>query len=101
MGKKNDLTPIGDIVKNVFANLENKKTLSKEDVEEHWKAIAGEDALRHSRPAALRKGVLVLCVDSPTWMHNLTLRKRKLLKELKRTFGKDRISEIQFKIGEF
>ena len=99
MSKK--ITPIGDILKSVFARLESEKNPSKEDIESHWMECAGKEALRHSRPASLRKNILTVQVDSSAWLQELTMKKRDLLKALKRTLGKDRISEIHFKIGEF
>jgi predicted nucleic acid-binding Zn ribbon protein len=98
--KKIYITPVGDIVKAVFEKLEREKTLSKEDVEERWKEIAGVGAAKHTRPVTLRKEVLTVFVDSSTWMQEMSLNKRKLLKQLKRAFGKDKISGIHFKIGE-
>ena len=63
---KKGLTPIGDIVKTVFAKLESEKTFSKEDIEEQWKSLMGPMVGKHSRPASLRKGVLTVFVDSST-----------------------------------
>ena len=54
-----------------------------------------------SRPLELRKDVLTVRVDSSSWMQELAMQKRGLLKGLKREFGKDRITEIHFKLGEF
>ena len=94
------LTPIGDIVKTVFERLESEKTFSREDIEEQWKALMGTLGAKHSRPASLRKGVLTVFVDSSGWMQEMSMKKRKILKQLKRQFGKDKISGIQFRIGE-
>ena len=97
---KKNITPIGDIVKAVFAKLESEKSFSKEDIEQQWKTLVGEKAAKHTRPAALRKGVLTVFVDTSGWTQEMFLQKRKILKQLKRSFGKDRISGIQFRIGE-
>ena len=94
-----NVTPVGDIVKAVFERLERGKTLTKEDVEERWRKIAGNAAL-HTRPVSLRKSTLTVFVDSSAWMQEMTLRKRTVLKQLKREFGKDKISGIHFRIGE-
>ena len=88
-----------DIVKAVFANIESGKSLTKEDVQERWKDVSG-NAVKHTRPVSLRKGVLTVAVDSSAWMQEMALRKRELLKQLKRAFGKDKISGIHFRIGE-
>jgi predicted nucleic acid-binding Zn ribbon protein len=97
--KRGAAAPISDIVKSVFESMERARTLTREDVEERWKELSG-DAARHTRPAALRKTVLTVFVDSSAWMHQMSIRKRNLLKQLKRSFGKDKISGIHFKIGE-
>ena len=94
------LTPISDIVKTVFARLENEKTFTKEDIEGQWKTMVGDAAAKHTRPAALRKGVLTVFVDTSGWLQQMTLQKRKTLKQLKRSFGKDRILGIHFRMGE-
>ena len=91
---------IGDIVKVVFARMESEKTLSREDIEERWKAFVGPAASKHTRPASLRKNALTVFVDSSGWMQEMNLQKRKILKQLKSAFGKDKISAIHFKIGE-
>jgi predicted nucleic acid-binding Zn ribbon protein len=100
VSQKKNLVPIGDIVKAVFAKMESEKTLTREDVEEQWRSIAGPDAARHTRVAALRKGMLTVFVDSSGWLQQMSMQKRKLVKMLKSRFGKDKISGIHFKIGD-
>ena len=99
--KKLDATPIGDVLKSIFEKIGKEKTISKEEIEAAWKELAGEAAFKHSRPASFRKNILTVRVDSSVWMQELSMKKRKLLKGLKRTLGKDRITEIHFKTGEF
>ena len=98
---KSKPAPIGDILKDVFKRLESEKRPPKEDVEAAWKACAGADGFKHSRPVTLRDERLTVLVDSSAWMQELSMRKRRLLKGLKSAIGKDRITEIHFKIGEF
>lgn len=91
----------GDIAKALVAKLGAANKITKEDIEAGWKEAAGESAFKHSRPGALKKKVLVVKVDNPGWNQALLMQKRKLLKGLKRRFGKDRIQDIHFKVGEF
>lgn len=98
---KKDASPIGDVLKDVFRLLEEKKKdVTREEVEAAWREAAGEAAGKHSRPAALRLGILTVEVDNSVRLQDLSMRKRQLLKGLKRALGKDRISEIKFRIGE-
>ena len=100
-GAKKKFLTLGDILPEVVRRLEKEKNPSKETIDLEWKTVAGDSAFKHSRAASLRKKVLTIRVDSSAWLQELDLQKRKLLKGLKRVFGKDRISEIRFKIGEF
>src|SRR5204863_5866977 len=36
-----------------------------------WPAIVGSTIAAHARPAQLRRGILVVSVDGPEWMHEL------------------------------
>ena len=98
---KQKAVPIAEVVKAVFAKIEGEKTLSKEHIDNCWKEAAGEGGSKHSTPVELKKAILLVRVDSSAWMQELTFRKRKILKALQRTLGKDRITGINFKIGEF
>lgn len=94
------IVPIKEIVKSVFRQIESGKTLVREDVENRWKELVGESGFKHSRPVTLRKNILTVTVDNPGWLQEMSMKKRMLLKRLKMTFGKDKISKIHFKIGE-
>ena len=96
-----EISPIKDVLKAVFEKLEGEKTYTREDIEERWKEIVGEAGFKHSRPVVFRKGVISVRVDNSVWLQELVMKKRKILKGLQRDLGKDKISDIQFKIGEF
>ena len=96
-----DITPIKDILKSVFEKIESGKTFTREDIEERWKEIVGEVGFKHSRPVVFRKEILSVRVDNSVWLQELSMKKRKILKGLQRELGKDKISDIQFKIREF
>ena len=98
---RNEIISIKDILKTVFEKLEGEKTFTREDIEERWKEIIGETGFKHSRPVVFRKGILSVRVDNSVWLQELSMKKRKILKGLQRELGKDKISDIQFKIGEF
>ena len=92
---------IGDVLKDVFSRLDEERVaITKEDIDLAWKNLAGDTGFKHSKAMTLRRGVLTVFVDSSPWLQELSIRKRTILKGLKRMFGKDKISEIHFKIGE-
>ena len=94
-------TPIKDVLKTVFEKLESGKTYTREDIEARWEKLVGEAGLKHSRPVVFKKNVLTVYVDTSVWMQELSMQKRKILKGLQKELGKDKISDIVFKIGEF
>ena len=96
-----EITPIKDILKTVFEKMESGKNVTREDIEEKWKTIVGETGFSHSRPVVFRNRILSVRVDNSVWLQDLVMKKRKILKGLQRELGKDKISDIQFKIGEF
>ncbi|MBI3252439.1 MAG: DUF721 domain-containing protein [Candidatus Omnitrophica bacterium] len=93
--------PISEIVKTVFADLEKGRNVFREEMEEKWKQTLGPADARHSAPESLRKGILTVRVDSSAWMQEMSMRQRKILKALQSVYGKDKISRLHFKIGEF
>ena len=101
MAAKSKPSPISEVIHHVFEKMENTVNPFEEDIEALWKELAGNDGARHSKPIRIQKTVLNVLVDSSGWMQELSMKKRALLKGLKRRLGKDRISEIRFKIGEF
>lgn len=97
----NRATHAGEVLKSVFAELDKKKNVSQEAVTTLWKELVGEKGLAHAKPTSLRRKVLTVRVDSSAWLQELVMQKRRLLKGLKRALGKDRITEIHFRIGDF
>ena len=100
MAGKSKVSPIGEVIQSVFAKLEGADNPFREDIESLWKEVVGQDGFTHSRPVAIRKKILSVVVDNSGWMQELTMRKRNILKGLKRKLGRDKISEINFRIGE-
>ena len=93
--------PVGDVLRGIFSGLDAKKALSEEAIRGAWADAAGPRGARHARPVSLAQKVLRVEVDSPGWMQELTLNKRRVLKKLQTHIGKDKIQEIRFRIGEF
>lgn len=65
-----------------------------------WKEVAGQAIARHAEPRALRGGKLVLIVDSPAWMQQLSLMKPELIEKLNSNLGGKTIRDITLKLGE-
>ncbi len=65
-----------------------------------WEQTVGPGIARHAMPQTLRGSKLVLTVDSPAWMQQLSLLKPEIIKKLNVTLGREAIRDITLKLGE-
>ena len=91
---------IETIVKSLMEKLDKRSNPTSDEIEGIWKEIVGKKAFAHTKPALLKKKRLVINVDGSGWLYELTLRKDEFLAALKKRLGKDKINELQFRIGE-
>jgi len=91
---------IGDVLKETLKKLVSPSRPSEEGVLILWKAAAGIDASKHSKPVTIKKSELIVSVDSSSWLYEMTMRKKDILKSLEGKFGKKIIKNIRFRIGE-
>lgn len=90
---------IGDVLKNVVEKLSQTKKKGIFEILSAWPALVGKEFSRHTRPASLKKGVLLVSVDESAWLYQANFQKEKLLKALKKKVGAEKIRKMQFRIG--
>jgi len=74
--------------------------LSEYHIFGHWEKAVGRVMACHAQPHAVRGKKLTVIVDSPAWMHQLSLLKPEIIEKVNRSLGKDAIREIALKHGE-
>ena len=92
--------PLEEAVQEALKHLTKNEALTEEGVAAAWEKVAGNKASGHSRPASFKAGRLVVEVDASSWLYELTLEKKAILKKLGGKFAGKKIKEIQFRIGE-
>jgi len=97
---KHQTERIDGVIKSIIEKLDKQPNPTSDEIEKIWKEIVGNKAFPHTKPVSLRKKRLVINVDSSSWLYELTLRKNEILDKLKKGLGKDKIEELQFRIGE-
>lgn len=97
--EKKKASPLGDLVKDVVAGL-GKRKLAEERLAAAWAGAAGRRALKHTRPVALRRACLIVNVDSSSWLFELTLKKRVILKKVQAGVEGKKLKDIRFRIGD-
>ena len=97
--RKGKAESLGALLKNVVSGL-GKRRLTQEEIHGAWKDAVGKRASSHTRPVALKRGVLVVNVDGSAWLYELTLKRREILKKLDSKIKGNKIRGMRFRIGE-
>jgi predicted nucleic acid-binding Zn ribbon protein len=98
-GGESNEGPLGGVVKDLLAGLKKRGRVTEEEMAKVWRASVGRKAAGHSKPVSLKKASLVVNVDRSSWLYELTLGKKEILKKLEGKFKGKRVREIRFRIG--
>ena len=85
---------LGDALRAVLARLPVAAELADYAVWQHWDAVVGPAIAKHARPRRVRRGVLVVEVDSAEWMHELHYLKQDLRERLNTRLGRPALREL-------
>lgn len=89
-----ELTRLGDVLDAALARLPVADELVHYPIWSEWTTLVGTAVARHARPKRLRRGVLVVDVDGPEWMHQLRYLKRDLCQRLNDRLGKRVVRDL-------
>jgi predicted nucleic acid-binding Zn ribbon protein len=88
------------LVPSVMKGLGLEQRLQQSQVFVLWPEIVGADIAKHAQPVSLRNGLLVVAVDHPVWLQELSrYHKSLLLQNIKERVGKTTVRDIVFRIG--
>lgn len=91
---------MGDVLSELFALKGYARIQASAALEEHWRAAVGETVARHSRPWALRRGVLEVVVDNSALLQELASFERdRLLEELRCRLEGEPLKDLRFRVG--
>ncbi len=65
-----------------------------------WEETVGMVIARHARPQSVRGKKLLLLVDSPAWMQQLSLLKPEIIEKVNRGLGRKAIVDITLKLSD-
>lgn len=88
------------LIGRVIEGLSGKERLGEEEIEKAWRKAAGGAAAKHSTPVSFKKASLVVNVASSSWLYELTVRKKEILKILEAELRGKKIKELRFRIGD-
>jgi predicted nucleic acid-binding Zn ribbon protein len=85
---------LGDVLRAALGRVPEAQRLADHAVWTHWDAVVGPTVARHARPERLRRGVLIVAVDSPEWMQELQFLKHELRERLNARLGRSAVRDV-------
>lgn len=91
---------LGEILSRLFAARGWGRRQGRLHLEKAWAEVVGPDFATHTRPAALRRGVLEVIVDNAVLLQELAhFHKRRLLEQLRRQLPGTTLTDLRFRAG--
>ena len=93
-------TPLSAVVPDVMKRLGLEQRLQQSQVFFLWPQLVGNDIARHAQPVALRAGILIVAVDHPVWLQELSrYHKPLIMQKVQQIVGNKAVRDITFRIG--
>ncbi|MFA6378211.1 MAG: DciA family protein [Candidatus Omnitrophota bacterium] len=89
---------IKDIVHSVVKNISEQRPHKENDLQVLWEQAAGTKTAKATHIVGMKEGRLLVVTDSPARLFDLTLHKKKLLKNMQEKWSE--LKDISFKIGK-
>ena len=91
---------LGEILSRLFAARGWGRRQGQLHLEKAWAEVVGPDFAAHTRPTALRRGVLEVIVDNAVLLQELAhFHKRRLLEQLRRQLPGTTLTDLRFRAG--
>ncbi len=91
--------PIAKILRDVVRDLGLGKKLNEQRAVVEWTEVVGERVAAHSRALRVDGGRLLVEVDSSVWAQELSLMRRRILRDINERIGKGVIETVHFVLG--
>ena len=89
---------IKNIVSGVIGKMAAHEIKESEKIERIWENILEKCELKHTRLEGVKDNILFILIDSPAWLYQMRIKKRKLLIRIQQEI--EEIKDIKFKIGK-
>jgi hypothetical protein len=90
----------GEVLPRVLSDLRMDQRRAEAEIVKVWNSLLDPNLVAHAQPAGLRKGTLLVNVDSSVWLSEIVrYRRKEILDRLQHSFGKNLIQKISFRVG--
>jgi len=88
------------LVPGIMKGLGLEQRLHQSQVFHQWPDIVGVDIAKHAQPVSLKNGMLIVAVDHPVWLQELSrYHKPMLVQKIRERIGKTAVRDLVFRIG--
>jgi len=88
---------IKDVIKDVIGKISQKNSNFTNNIEEIFKGTIKENEGKHCSVSGYKDGILIIVVESTTWLYEIKKKQHTILKKLKEKIPD--IESIKFRIG--
>ena len=89
----------GHFISSILRSAGLQDGLHEDEIRAVWKELAGDFIARHTEPASVKGGHLVLRVTQPAMRFHLEQMKPMLLTRIRGKLGENRIHSVKFTLG--
>lgn len=100
MTKQRPMIKISDVLLKIAKKFDLEIKIVEQTINKNWTKLVGERIASHTRPDTVSYRRLLVCVDSPAWMQQLTFLKDDIIKKINKVIGRQIIKDIKFRIGD-
>jgi hypothetical protein len=90
---------LGDAMTRMMHRMDKDGHLDESRAVEEWRQVAGEQIAAHTFGMSLRKGELIVTVDSPGWAAELSAISEDLRGRINQALGKEAVRRMRFTVG--
>ena len=97
--KKSNLTPIKDIITNLFGDSSLPFNLDDAHIWKVWDEVVGDRIAGNAQPSWIKKGRLMVKVSDPIWLQELKFVGEDIKEKLNMKLGRKAVGQIDFSLG--
>lgn len=92
--------PLDSVLKDIISGISKRGGVTEEDVKVAWDEAVGKGAASHCKIRSLKGGRLVVNIDGSSWLYEITVQKKEILKKLAESLKGKKIKDITLRIGD-
>lgn len=97
MARQNSPRPLGEVLKEVIAQLDVQDGIDEARVVETWASVAGTEVNSVTESVWMDEATLYVKITSAPWRQELHLHRRQWREKLNEDLGKELVDEIVFR----